>query len=109
MSYSRWGSRSSGYWYTYWYVHPVEKLETRDNALFDICGVCMFTAKELRNDIETCLNIVAKKDSSADKDKLDELRIYISEFLEDVNREYPNEQQNSADTKSRGGLTQFGK
>jgi len=29
----------------------------------------MFTAKDLRDDIESCLNLVAKKDSSADKDK----------------------------------------
>ncbi len=50
----------------------------------------MFTAKDLRNDVESCLNIVAKKDSLADKDKLDELRIYISEFLEDVDKTYQN-------------------
>ena len=89
MSYSRWGSRGSGYWYTYWFAQG-DEIETRDNALFDICGICMFTAKDLRDDIESCLNLVAKKDSSADKDKLDELRIYISEFLEDINKTYQN-------------------
>jgi len=51
--------------------------------------VCMFTAKDLRDGIELCLDIIAKKDSSADKNKLDELRIYISEFLKDVDKEYP--------------------
>lgn len=89
MSYSRWGSRGSGHWYTYWFAQD-DEIETRDNALFDICGVVMFTAKDLRNDVESCLNIVAKKDSLADKDKLDELRIYISEFLEDVDKTYQN-------------------
>lgn len=89
MSYSRWGSRGSGHWYTYWFAQD-DEIETRDNALFDICCVCMFTAKDLRNDVESCLNIVAKKDSLADKDKLDELRIYISEFLEDVDKTYQN-------------------
>ena len=89
MSYSRWGSRGSGHWYTYWFAQD-DEIETRDNALFDICCVCMFTAKDLRNYVESCLNIVAKKDSLADKDKLDELRIYISEFLEDVDKTYQN-------------------
>ena len=89
MSYSRWGSRGSGHWYTYWFAQD-DEIETRDNALFDICGVVMFTAKDLRNDVEACLNIVAKKDLLADKDKLDELRIYISEFLEDVDKTYQN-------------------
>ena len=90
MSYSRWGGRGSGYWYTFWCVPPGDEIETRDNALFSICSVCTFTAKDLRDDIFACLNVVAKKDSLADKDKLDELRIYISEFLEDIDREYPN-------------------
>ena len=86
MSYSRWGSRGSGHWYTYWCssINP-----TRDTALFDICSVAIFTAKDLRDDIEACLQVVSKKDPSADKELLDELRIYISEFLEDVDKEYP--------------------
>ena len=84
MSYSRWGGRGSGHWYTYWHVPTRGEVETRDNALFDICGVCMFFAKDLRDDIEGCLFVVMEKDSLADKSKLDELRIYISEFLEDV-------------------------
>ena len=88
MSYSRWGSGESGYWYTYWHVQEA-KTETRDSALLDICCVCMFTAKDLRDGIELCLDIIAKKDSSADKNKLDELRIYISEFLKDVDKKYP--------------------
>ena len=88
MSYSRWGSRGSGHWYTYWHVHPSDEEETKDNALFDICGLCQFTAKDLRDDIESCLKVVAKKDSDADEAKLNELRIYIAEFLEDVESDY---------------------
>ena len=90
MSYSRWGSRGSGHWYTYWCVHPSNEEETADNALFDVCGVAVFKAKDLRDGIESCLAVVAKKDEGADKAKLDELRIYISEFLTDVDEEYNN-------------------
>jgi len=88
LSYSRWGSRGSGHWYTFRRAPSTDELATRDNALFAICDVCTFTAKELRDDIKACLNIVAKKDLLADKDKLDELCIYMSEFLKDVDEAY---------------------
>jgi hypothetical protein len=91
MSYSRWGSRGSGHWYTYWCVHPSNSVETKDNALFDICGVATFTAKDLRDDLDSCIAVVAKKDKEADSAKLDELKVYISEFLEDVDNEYNKE------------------
>lgn len=89
MSYSRWGSRGSGHWYTYWSVCPKGRIETRDNALFNICSVAIFTSKDLRENIELCLKVVSKKDPSADKEKLDELKIYIAEFLKDIDDEYP--------------------
>lgn len=89
MSYSRWGSRGSGYWYTYWRVPQIPKYkETVDNALFEICGLCQFTAKDLYLDIESCLKVVRQKDKNADERKINELRIYINEFLKDVNDEY---------------------
>jgi hypothetical protein len=91
MSYSRWGSRGSGHWYTYWRVHPGSEAETRDNALFDICDVAIFTAKDLRDDLESCIAVVAQKDETADESELNELKIYISEFLADVDAEYNKE------------------
>jgi len=86
MSYSRWGSRGSGHWYTYWCVHPQE--ENADNALFDICSVAMFTAKDLRDDMDSCIEIVAKKEPQATKAMLDELKVYMQEFLSDVDSDY---------------------
>ena len=88
MSYSRWGSRGSGHWYTYWCVQPPGGEETFDNALFDVCMVKTFTAKELRTNIDNCLSIIAKKDSKANKEKLNELKTYMQEFLIDVNKHY---------------------
>jgi len=95
MSYSRWSSRGengrgSGHWYTYWHCHPGEDWDggTRDNALFDVCSVAMFTAKQLREDLDGCLLIVSLKDQKADKSRLDELKIYISEFLNDVDEAF---------------------
>ena len=89
MAYSRWGGRGSGHWYTYWCGHPSDEQETKDNAWFDICGLCQFTAKDLGDDIESCLKVVAKKDSFTDEEKLNELRTYIAEFLKDVEIDYP--------------------
>ncbi len=97
MAYSIWGGRGSGYWYTFWCIHPSEEKETKDNAIFEICGICQLAAKDLRDDIESCLKDVAEKDSfityagdyAAKKEKLNELRIYIAEFLRDVEIDYP--------------------
>ncbi len=89
MAYSRWGGVGSGHWHTFWHCQPAEEKETLDNALFAICGLCQFTAKELRDDIEGCLDIVKDKDDFVDEEKVDELRTYIAEFLEDVKIHYP--------------------
>jgi len=96
MSYSRWGSGTgtsytrecSGHWYAYWRVQPNKIKETEDNALFEICGVCSFTAKQLRDDTEKCIDIVASKDITANKKLLNELKICINKFLFDVKRKY---------------------
>ena len=88
MSYSRWGSRGSGHWYTFWHCQPESETETIDNALFSVFGVAIFQAKHLRDDIESCLAVVAIKDKSANKIKLEELKTYMNEFLDDVNRKY---------------------
>ncbi len=83
MSYSRW---SSSYWYTYWHVQQKDVIENRDNAIFSICMVTDFTAKELRENLEECLKIVEEKEPKGD---IDELKIYIKRFLNDVDKHYP--------------------
>lgn len=84
MSYSRW---ITSYWYTFWCSQdPIT--ENRDTAIFDICDVCSFTSKELRDDIDGCLRKVGDLDPDGD---LDELLIYINRFLADVNESYPLE------------------
>lgn len=87
MSYSRWGGRGTGHWYTYWCTQPDGKKETKDNALFEICGVCSFTSKQLKDNIERCMRIVAKKDKVSEG-KLLELKVYMNKFLRDVEKEY---------------------
>jgi len=94
MSYSRWGSSR---WYTYWHTQS-EDTENRDTALFAICACTTFTAKQLRADMDGCLRITedkenynCKDDYQVRDDDLDELRIYMGRFLENVNAEYPEE------------------
>ena len=108
MSYSRW---SNSIWYTYW---SASSKEGKDNQVFEICDLgCShsFTYKQLKEDIDSCLEIVAVEDakekeisllSGFDEDKepiynnvtskgrkqspqqMDELRGYMQEFMEDV-------------------------
>jgi hypothetical protein len=87
MSYSRWGSRGSGYWYTFWCVQASGVKETKDNALFTVFEICSFTAKQLRDDMEKCIRTVGKKDKVSEG-KLLELKIYMNEFLKDVDNAY---------------------
>jgi len=85
MSYSRWGGRGSGHWYTYWHIQD-EETENRDTAIFCVCGVTNFTAKELRKNIDSCMKKVQKMDNEGD---LDELKKYALEFIDDIDGEYP--------------------
>lgn len=82
MSYSRWGSSD---WYTMWMAPPVDT-ENRDNAIFEIMCVARFTAKELRENIDDCMK---KVQIIAPEGDILELRGYVSEFLADVDKEYP--------------------
>lgn len=85
MSYSRWGGRGSGRWYTYWHVQDAET-ENRDTALFDVCSVKLFTAKELREDMPGCMAKVKALEPDGD---VAELEQYAKEFLADVDADYP--------------------
>jgi len=99
MSYSRWGSSQ---WYTYWCTAGEGVKENRDNAIFEICMVKSFTAKQLREGMDKCISEVKyiedKNRNHCVSDKgLEELRGYMLDFLEDVNKEYP-----------RGGEADYG-
>ncbi len=88
MSYSRWGG---SHWYTYWHAQDKET-ENRDTAIFEICTVASFTAKELRDDVEQCILAAMKKDIVGEmRNGLDdELRGYMEQFLADVDEAYPD-------------------
>ena len=88
MSYSRWGDRGSGYWYTFWSANPNKDGENYDNAVFEVCMIKAFTAKELRGGIDRCLNVIDNLDPKAGSEKLEELGAYMNEFLNDVDNEY---------------------
>lgn len=81
MSYSRWGARGSGFWYTYWHCSN-EEID-KDNAIFCIHDVAIFTAKELRDNIDLCMIKVGELEPEGDTE---ELRIYANEFLVDVDK-----------------------
>lgn len=85
MSYSRW---SSSHWYTFWCVQPGGQQETRNNARFEICSLTNFSAKELRDDMDKCLEKVADLDPDG---CLDELKLYMKRFLADVDERYPTD------------------
>jgi hypothetical protein len=84
MSYSRW---SNSFWYTYW-TGPID----RDKAQFEICGVKIFTAKQIRENIEACLAAVNKVDFGPRQpttSEMAELRGYMEEFLREVDERFP--------------------
>lgn len=90
MAYSRW---LDSYFYTYWCVHPSGEQETRDNAIFEVCSVARFSAKQLRDDIEACVQEAVRNcegyDWSPDERDVDDLRSCMKEFLRDIDSEYP--------------------
>lgn len=90
MGYSRWGERGSGHWYAFWTIYPPNEKETRDNAIFEIHNVATFSAKELREDLIKCMELVtlSEKDTTT-KREFEELRGYMIDFLHDVDEEYP--------------------
>lgn len=93
MSYSRW---SNSRWYTFWSCQPDGEIETRQNAIFEVCGVERFMAKQLRERLEECVDaaISAEKrffpeSQEVTDEQRDELREYMRRFLADVDARYP--------------------
>jgi len=97
MSYSRW---SNSVWYTFWCSSGSDK---RDEQLFSICGVTIFTYADLKQGLDICIdkikNIVIEiknKDNESSigifeysEDDYDELKVYMKRFIKDVEEEYP--------------------
>lgn len=84
MAYSRWVTSD---WYTFWCAHPRNSRETRLTAIFEICGVCQFTAKQLRDNIDECVK-EAMEITDYEYDE-EELKGYMKAFLADVDEKYP--------------------
>jgi hypothetical protein len=87
VSYSRWGNSR---WYTFWCVAQGDVVENRDNARFEICGEkpdIWFAAAQLREDMDACIRKVAGAVECTPAE-LEELRGYMRDFLEDVDRRY---------------------
>lgn len=79
MSYSRW---SNSVWYTYYFAS--ESLE-RDEQLFDVCAIKMFTYRELKDNLQGCLDgLKADQCQEATQEEMDELKGYMLEFIDDV-------------------------
>lgn len=85
--YSQWGDSS---WYTFWRAQPKGYVEDRDTAIFEICDVAEFSARELRNDLNGCALNAASLVRYATTDQVEELKEYMIEFLCDVDAEYPS-------------------
>lgn len=94
MAYSRWYNSE---WYTYWEVwFPKEPPMDRDTAKFAIMhsgnefGITTlyFTAKQLRENLNTCIEKVKEKVPEGD---IEELKVYVHRFLKDVDSEFPEE------------------
>jgi len=111
MSYSRWGG---SVWYTFWSCSDNEE---QAEQMFEVCGLVRFSYKELKEDLNACLEKVKQLSSSArpssilteitedrkfiykevminptnySLDEYEELRGYMETFLKDVEREYAN-------------------
>lgn len=90
MSYIRWGSPNSrgepSIWYVYWCVTDSPY---KEDQLLDICSVKAFTYKELKENIQKCLNkvkVYAKKNfkNGCTKEEIQDLKGYMKSFMEDV-------------------------
>jgi len=104
MSFSRW---SNSRWYTFWASTSSNK---RDEQVFEICGTCSFTYKELKEELDKCLFTVYHKeqevypfvdddgpgyldytatptireDLAPSDDEMNELKSYIQRFIDRI-------------------------
>jgi len=88
MSYSRWTNSD---WYTIWCAQD-EATENRDTALFHIVCCKTFTAKQLRDDLKSCMDQACDPSRHVDRPvNRVQLEGFVAEFLSDVDAKYPRE------------------
>lgn len=108
MSYSRW---LSSRWYTFWSASDAKKAE---DEIFDVDCVMHFTYRQIKDDIEGCLEQVkdyyskshkmtfggvlgikkeevCTKPNPPSEDEIDELRTYMKRFMTDVEGDHKDE------------------
>jgi len=110
MSYSRW---SNSIWYTFWSASsPVDNMDEQQFEICDFCRSMTFTYKDLKTNINDCLEKVKtyysqKKQGKILKDfktmtydtfmsepiyltdnQLQELKEYMLNFIKDIEEEY---------------------
>lgn len=78
MSYSRW---SNSVWYTF---YAVSSSMEKEDQIFEVCSVASFTYKQIKEDIEGCLDEVSKIEPDVSADNMGELREYMDFFIKDV-------------------------
>lgn len=86
MSYSRW---SDSFWYTYWAVGDED--DSMDEQVFQICLEDHFTYRELKDNMERCVQTVAN--TGAGPEELEELRGYMRRFMRDVEKKFKKEKE----------------
>jgi hypothetical protein len=88
MSYSRW---SNSYWYTLWVCS--DGFEIKEKERFDVCGIHMFSYKELKTDLDQCIIKVVdfckeRCEVQPTQEQINELKGYMRSFIKDVDKHY---------------------
>ena len=83
VSYSRW---SNSRWYTFYCASPTP---FKDDQYFDVCGVMCFTYKQIKENIEGCLDGAVKQENENCTQKVTpeqrkELKGYMLRFMKHV-------------------------
>lgn len=85
LSYSRW---LNSCWYTFW---PVSESNNKDEQIFEICDIdsnLRFTYRELKTNIDFCIETVKIKYEKLcfRNSDYEELKEYMEQFIEDVEK-----------------------
>jgi hypothetical protein len=87
MAYSRWSTESP--WFTYWAIPANE--DERDNKwlqCFDICSLTSFTYREIKEDIDYCVEQASLKNNGASKKEKKLLKKCMLLFVKDVEKAF---------------------
>lgn len=92
MAYRRW---SHSFWYAFWAIAEHGVTENADNAILEVMPYTRFEARQLRDDLERCVNDVvgccSARGQKPSKKDLEDLRDAMREFIADVDDEYDDE------------------